>query len=101
MKSLLLMALFALTFVGCASPDGSSVVKRRLEAFEKKFVTNDESELLFHPILYYPEQIKLQYDGYIIGVEKAPRHYISSAADVNVRTIPGSDTDPTSFFMRF
>lgn len=43
--------------------------------------------MLFHSSLYYPRELSLRFDGYIIGIEKSPRNDISSPGDINVMAI--------------
>jgi hypothetical protein len=64
--------------------------KRRLEAVEHTLGTNGTTTLLFHSSLYYPREISLRFDGYIVGIEKSPRDAISSQGDVKVVSIPNA-----------
>jgi hypothetical protein len=36
---------------------------------------------LFHSSLYYPAAIRLQFDGFLVGIEKSPRERIAAAGE--------------------
>lgn len=60
----------ALLLSGCGSAD------RRMLKAEEAFGTDGPIRHLFHSTLYYPREISLQFDGYILGVEKASKDKI-------------------------
>jgi hypothetical protein len=81
MRSLLLLVC-VIVLSGCGS------AQRRLEPVEKKFDTDGSITSLFHASLYYPQELSLRYDGYILGVEKSPRDLIMRDGDFHVRAAP-------------
>jgi pimeloyl-ACP methyl ester carboxylesterase len=60
-------ALLLYALVGCTSPP------RHLQSAEDALDTGGPSTLLFHSTLYYPAELSLRFDGYVLGVEKSPR----------------------------
>lgn len=82
-----LALLFTLLLCACSSlPDPD--VQRRLKPAEEALDTDGSITNLFHSVLYYPGELSLQYDGYIIGVEKSPRERITRAGDVQFKDTP-------------
>ena len=79
---IVILALIAVLLGGCSTP-------RRLAAPEKTFDTDGPITSLFHASLYYPEQLDLRYDGYIVGIEKSPRKTIGVGDDAASLAVPG------------
>ena len=80
-----LMLFAAVLLAGCAaSPE------RRLEPAERVLGTDGTTTMLFHSTLYYPTEISLRFDGYLIGVEKSPREAIAAPGEVKIRAIPAA-----------
>lgn len=77
--------LLALLLAGCGT-----VPERRLEPVERVLKTDGTTTMLFHSSLYYPTELSLRFDGYLIGIEKSPREAISTAGEVNVMAIPSA-----------
>lgn len=85
MKVKLLILVFVIMLSAC-----SSDVKRRLEPIEGVLKTNGETTMLFHSALYYPVELSLRFDGYLIGVEKSPRKIIANKNDIKISELPGA-----------
>lgn len=66
---------------------------RRLDVAEKIYNTDGPITSQYHAALYYPDQIALRYDGYIVGIEKSDRERINTNKVVPVRAIPGVMTE--------
>ncbi|MFS2002084.1 hypothetical protein ACEN9F_00530 [Duganella sp. CT11-25] len=82
-----LVLLCTLLLCACSTlPDTD--VRRRLAPAEKTLDTDGAITSLFHSVLYYPEELSLQYDGYIVGVEKSPRERITRVGDVQFKDTP-------------
>ena len=64
---LIMPVLVIFTLFGCANKAVSIY-----DTEEQKLSTSDELRK-FHAIVHYPEEIKLNFPGYIIGIEKSPR----------------------------
>ncbi len=62
----------AMLVMGVALVLGGCAADRRMQDAERAFGTDGPIRHLFHSTLYYPREIALQFDGYIVGVEKAP-----------------------------
>jgi hypothetical protein len=77
-----LAVLSLLLLAGCGT-----VPERRLEPVERVLKTDGTTTMLFHSSLYYPTELSLRFDGYLIGIEKSPRDVISSPCEVNVMPI--------------
>jgi hypothetical protein len=73
----LLYALYAL--MGCSSPP------RHLQSAEDALDTGGPSTLLFHSTLYYPAELSLRFDGYVLGVEKSPRARVMRSTMPNIQ----------------
>lgn len=85
------ISLLVIALAGCADGPG-----RRLQQAEEAFQTDGETTLLFHSSLYYPNELSLSFDGYIIGVEKSPRELISTPGDVRIQARADSGLDEES-----
>lgn len=84
--------LFALLLCACSSlpnPD----VKTRLAKAEHALDTDGSTTSLFHAVLYYPSELSLQYDGYIVGVEKTPRERINGNGGLQLKDTPEAGLD--------
>lgn len=68
MRSLLMLLVLLGALTACASD-----APRRLQEAEQAFNTDGPITRLFHSSLYYPSEIRLQHDGFLIGIEKSPR----------------------------
>jgi len=78
MHAFALSLVLAVLLAGCSTPDA----QRRLHAAEQTLDTGGPITSLFHSSLYYPSEQALQYDGYMIGIEKSPREAISVPSDI-------------------
>jgi hypothetical protein len=67
----------------------ASEPSRRLADMEKIYDTDGPITSLYHAALYYPDQVALRYDGYIVGIEKSERDRINVNNDVPVKGITG------------
>jgi hypothetical protein len=85
MHSFVLSLAFVVLLAGCSTPDA----QRRLHAAEEALDTHGPITSLFHSSLYYPAEQALQYDGYVVGIEKSPRDAISSPSDILVAAPAG------------
>jgi len=85
------LALIAVLLGGCSTTPTTttSPIERRLAAPEKAFDTDGPITSLFHATLYYPEQLDLRYDGYIVGIEKSPRATIGVGDDAALLAVRG------------
>jgi hypothetical protein len=82
----IILAIFAIS-VSSANADA----QRRLAAAEKLLETDGKTTLQFHSAVYYPREISLKFDGYIVGIEKSPIHKITSSdADLQLQAIPNA-----------
>jgi hypothetical protein len=77
MRSLLILLVLLVSLSACASD-----VPRRLEQAEQAFDTDGPITRLFHSSLYYPSEIRLQHDGFLVGIEKSPRARIAGGVDI-------------------
>ena len=64
-----------------------SSIPTRLAPVEKELKTGGSTTSQFHSILYYPSELSLKYDGYIIGVEKSPLDSVTVYGDVHIKPI--------------
>lgn len=83
MRTFLIFSLMIASLAGCASG-----TPRRLEAAERAYDTDGSITSLFHSTLYYPRELSLRFDGFIVGIEKSPREMISNVGDIRIRPIP-------------
>lgn len=77
MKLKFLVIISAIFVASC-----STSPPRRLEPIEKDLQTDGQTTMLFHSTLYYPVEISIKFDGYIIGIEKSPSGIISKENDI-------------------
>ena len=78
MKRKLIFLIFSAILInGCAQ-----MPKRALQAPETALDTGGETTMLFHSVLYYPGAISLNFQGYIVGIEKSPVKIIAPAEDI-------------------
>lgn len=82
MKNLMFVTLAVVFLSSC-----STVPQRRLESAEHALDTDGTTTMLFHSSLYYPTELSLRFDGYIVGVEKSPRKIIASSDDLKIKEI--------------
>ena len=80
--------ILLLTVSACASNN-----IRTLDQGEKDLGTSENTPIWFHSALYYPSEISLNFPGYIIGIEKSPKDYVSQDGDVNTVVIPNAGED--------
>lgn len=71
----------------CAQSAGSHKIRRRLQTQECLYDTDGSITSLFHSTLYYPQEISLRFDGFIVGIEKSPRRRIVADGEVAVHPI--------------
>jgi hypothetical protein len=76
------VSILMLWFVGCSS------VPRHFSAAEQQLNTDGTITRAFHSVLYYPNQIALNGDGFIVGLEKSERDTVSMHGDVRVIAMP-------------
>lgn len=88
MRSLLMLAALLGGLTACASD-----APRRLEQAEQAFDTGGPITRLFHSSLYYPSEIRLQHDGFLVGIEKSPRARVAGAADIAIAGAADSGLD--------
>ncbi|HOY22040.1 MAG TPA: alpha/beta hydrolase [Cellvibrio sp.] len=79
--SLLLILIFSL--MSCSN-------NRHLKASEKALETDGSITMRFHSALYYPAELSMRFDGYIVGVEKSPRKTLLNDGDLNTVAIPAA-----------
>ncbi|MFZ2406439.1 MAG: alpha/beta hydrolase [Methylobacter sp.] len=84
--------LTAILFLSGCSSDPA----RHLEPAEQALETDDLTTLQFHSTLYYPTELSLRFDGYILGIEKSPRKTILKSSDLNIQPIPDAGLDNES-----
>lgn len=77
--SFLLILIFSL--VSCSN-------NRHLKESEKALDTDGSITMRFHSVLYYPAELSMRFDGYIVGVEKSPRKTLLNDGDLNTVAIP-------------
>lgn len=87
MRSLLMLALLICALTGCANDP-----PRRLQQAEQAFNTDGPITRLFHASLYYPSEIRLQHDGFLVGIEKSSRARIAGG-DIPIAGAAGSGLD--------
>ncbi len=75
-KKLILSFFMAILICGCAQ-----MPKRALQAPETALDTGGETTMLFHSVLYYPGAISLNFQGYIVGIEKSPVNRIAPSSE--------------------
>lgn len=90
MKKIWIFVLSVSLLTGCASTE-----KRRLEPVERLLKTDGTTTMLFHSTLYYPTELSLRFDGYIVGIEKSPRDKISSPEDLRIKGVEDAGLDQT------
>ncbi len=76
-KGLIFLLFSAFLINGCAQ-----MPKRALQAPETALDTGGETTMLFHSVLYYPGAISLNFQGYIVGIEKSPVEIIAPPEDI-------------------
>ena len=89
MRSALLLCLVIAFATGCASGGP----QRRLIHGEKALNTDGPITRLFHSSLYYPDEIRLQHDGFLVGIEKSARERIAVPGDIHISGAPDSGLD--------
>ncbi|MCU0092860.1 alpha/beta hydrolase [Pseudomonas koreensis] len=78
----------ALLLIGVSAISGcSSKVSRALQPQERELDTGGPITMHYHSALYYPTEISLKAEGYIVGVEKSPRNVVSSPGDMKVHGV--------------
>lgn len=85
-----ILLIVCLLLQGC-----TNAPQRRLASAEKQLSTDGETTMLYHSVLYYPDELSLRFDGYLIGVEKSPRDLVSTPQSVKVSP-PSEKTLKTS-----
>lgn len=70
---------------GCTSD-----VPRALQSQEKALGTDGPITMHYHSALYYPAEISLKFEGYIVGVEKSKQKTISSRGDIKTHGVEDS-----------
>lgn len=75
-------------FFVCTIMNGCNNVPRNFSHAEHLLNTDGSITRAFHSALYYPDQISLHADGYIIGLEKTEKATISRIGDVRVKELP-------------
>ena len=88
MRTFLVIPLIIAVLAGCANN-----THRRLHAAEKAYDTDGSITSLFHSTLYYPRELSLRFDGFIVGIEKSPREMISNVGDIQIRPVPEAGLD--------
>ncbi len=90
--SLLLMCLIS----ACASND----VVTEYSDSEKVLDTGGDLTQQFHSVLYYPDELALDFPGYIVGVEKVPVSAISNNPKEAIKTtgVPNNDNSPADLY---
>ncbi len=89
----ILLLLAFITLTGCNTTTvGQIQTERRLEETEKAIDTDGPSTLPLHAVLYYPSEISLKFDGYIVGIEKSPKGKISTPSDLQkIQDVGGNE----------
>lgn len=85
---LVLAGLLALSLAGCATGPSKADPVRRLAKAEDLFDTGGTITSQYHAALYYPFEVSLRFDGYLVGVEKSPREKIDPTRGAKIRDIP-------------
>ena len=93
MKANFLVLLCVLALTACASTGTAPTAERRFQKAEQMLNTDGSTTFEFHSVLYYPHQIRPQFDGYIIGVEKSGLNKITTPADLRMKGLPGTGLD--------
>lgn len=70
---------------GCAA---TIPTQRHFAEAERHLNTDGSITRAFHAVLYYPDQIQLNTDGYIVGLEKSNKALVQNAGDVHVHAMP-------------
>lgn len=73
--------------VDCMRKIGKKDIQRRIQFQECLYDTDGSITSLFHSTLYYPQEIGLRFDGFIVGLEKSPRGRITEDGKVLVHPI--------------
>jgi len=82
-----LCGVLALALAGCASTHDPV---RRLAKAEDVFDTGGPIRRQYHAVLYYPSEISLRFDGYILGIEKSPKKSIGLQGSLPMRNLGDS-----------
>lgn len=78
----IIVALFSMVLLGCGSnPD------RVLIQEEKAVGTETNLTMKFHSVLYYPDELGLNYPGIIVGIENGIVDKVSKPEDVQIREL--------------
>lgn len=88
MRSLLMMTALVGALTACASE-----TPRRLQQSELAFNTDGPITRLFHSSLYYPSEIRLQHDGFLVGIEKSERARITGGISIPIAGAVDSGLD--------
>ena len=88
MRSLLMLIVLLGALTACASDP-----PRRLQQAEQAFNTDGPITRLFHASLYYPSEIRLQHDGFLVGIEKSERARIVGGVDIPIAGAADSGLD--------
>ncbi len=82
----IIVALFSMVLLGCGSkPD------RVLFQEEKAVGTETNLTMKFHSVLYYPDELGLNYPGFIVGIENGIVDKVSKPEDVLIRDLTSID----------
>ncbi len=71
---------------------GNSIV-REFETDEKKLNTDSALTHQFHSVLYYPDELQLDFPGYVVGIEKIPVDIATPKPKEHILTAPIPNND--------
>ena len=89
----IICALFFLSISGCAPDVKKSILQKQEEALG----TAEGVTIKFHSALYYPNEIGLDFPGYIVGIEKSPVDTITSEQHLEFISVPEAGKTPEEF----
>lgn len=78
----LLSLILTVLLAACSSPS-----EHFLQRGETALDTDGSITVQYHSALYYPTEISLRYDGYIVGIEKSAKTRVAKAGDILVQQI--------------
>lgn len=92
---MLLLSVTMTMITGCGNP-----VVRTMQPAEEALGTDGDLTSRFHSALYYPDEISLNFPGFVVGIEKSPVNIITQDGDVKTVAVPGAQATASDYKSR-